>query len=126
MYWRHKVCQKFSILLLTQNQKAVLLTPELEVALPGVAQACEAADDRFIKDPRVYLNRLERSQFTVKTEQGPEVACSLLMNNSLQAEELMIVFAPFADRNPKSSAETMGDYIYHHPGVGKTKAKPNS
>lgn len=108
------------------ESKAVLLTPELEGALPGAAQAFEAADARFIKDAYVYLNRLERSQFTVKTEQGPEVACSLLMNKGQQAEELMIVFAPFADRNPKSSADTMGEYIFPPSDVSKTKAMPNS
>lgn len=108
------------------ESKDVLLTPELEMALPGVAQAFEAADHRFIKDARVYLERLENSQFTIKTEQGPDVACSLLMNNGQQAEELMIVFTPFADRNPKTTADTMGDYILRHPGVSKTNAKPNS
>ena len=109
------------------ESKAVLVTPELEAALPGVRLAFEMADGRFIQDPRGYLDRLEESQFSIKTEQGPEVACSLLMNNGQQAEELMVVFAPFADRSPKSSAATMYRYIDgRDQSVGKTKSKPNT
>jgi hypothetical protein len=108
------------------ESKAVLVTPELNEALPNAVQAFEAVDSKFIKDARVYLNRLEKSQFSIKTDEGPEVACSLLMNNGQQAEELMVIFAPFADRNPKSSAEVMSDYVYQHPGVSKVKAKPNT
>lgn len=108
------------------DTKAVLLTPELEAALPTASHAVAFADDRFAKDNRVYLDRLERSQFTMKTSRGTDVAGSLLVNNGRQSDELLVMFAPFADRNPKSSADTMGDYVLQHPGVGKTKAKPNS
>jgi hypothetical protein len=48
------------------------------------------------------------------------------MNDGKQAEELMVIFAPFADRNPKSSAETMYRYIEGDDSVSKTKAKPNT
>jgi hypothetical protein len=109
----------------TEN-KAVLVTHELEAALPGVKCAFNEVDSAFNSDKRGYLERLEQSQFSIKTEEGPNVACSLLMNNGRQAEELMIIFAPFADSRPKSSAVTMYDYISGDPTISKAAAKPNS
>jgi len=118
--------QEVMQLITNTENKSVLLTPELETALPGIEAAARAVDDKFLDQPAGYLETLEQSQFMVKTEQGAEVACSLLMNDGQQAEELMIVFAPFADRNPKTDARTMGMYIRPGSEVSKTKAKPNT
>lgn len=113
-------------LITNTESKAVLVTPELEAALPAIEATFQEVDNSFNADRLVYLQRLEQSQFMIKTEQGPKVACSLLMNEGKQAEELMIVFAPFADRNPKSSAELMYRYIEGDESVSKTQAKPNT
>lgn len=106
--------------------KEVLLTPELEAAVPGVEAALAQVDDKFNTDRRAYLERLDESQFMVKTKEGPEIACSLLMNDGEQTNELMILFAPFADRDPKTSADTMYRYIGSDRRVSRTQAKPNS
>ncbi len=108
------------------DNKSILLTPELETTLPVIEHAFDDVDAAFNEDRRAYLQTLERSQFTVKTDRGPEVACSLLMNDSKQAEELMIIFAPLADRDPKSSADTLYRYISRDPSVSRTAAKPNT
>lgn len=108
------------------GSKAVLLTSELEGALPTIEQAFDQVDQEFNQDRRGYLEQLEESQFEIKTDNGPTINCSLLMNKGSQAEDLMIVFAPFADCEPKSSAKTMYRYIDGDESVGKSEAKPNS
>lgn len=113
--------------LVTHTQtKDVLLTPELQSVLPHAENAFAHADAKFNADRRGYLGRLEESQFMTKTKEGPEVACSLIMNEGQSTDELLILFAPFSDRNPKTSAETMYRYITGDPDVSRTQAKPHT
>lgn len=113
-------------LITNTEDKSVMITPELEAALPGIADAFGAANEGFTANPHDYLTRLELSQFTVKTSEGPNVACSLLTPESEPTNELLVLFAPFADRNPKTDAEMMSAYISDDVKVSKTDAKPNT
>lgn len=109
--------------------KAITLTPEVEAILPGIDQAFAEADKTFLNDPERYLQDLEASMFKFRSSEGSDVACSLLHSPNSKPDELFVIFAPFADRDPKSTAKEMGEYITaNSPGgiVGKERFAPNS
>src|SRR5579884_2296798 len=87
------------------ESKAVALTTEIEATLPGIDQAFAEADQAFINDPERYLSNLESSMFKFRPSEGSEVACSLLHNSDSKPDEVLVLFAPFSDRDPKSSAD---------------------
>lgn len=109
--------------------KAVTLTPKIENALPGVLEAFRQVDKAFLNDPEKYLQNLEASIFKFDSSEGSEVACSLLHSPSSRPDELLVIFAPFSDSHPKSSAKDIHEYITSDsPGgiINKEKASPNS
>lgn len=109
--------------------KAVTLTPKIENALPGIGQAFTEADKVFLSDPEKYLINLENSLFKFRSSEGGSVACSLLHKPSSKEDELLVIFAPFSDSDPKSSADKLYEYITADtPGgiIEKEKASPNS
>jgi hypothetical protein len=111
------------------ESKAVTLTPQIEATLPGVDQAFAEADKAFLDDPEKYLANLESSMFKFRSSEGSDVACSLLHSPDSKPNELLVIFAPFADRDPKSKADKLHDYITADtPGgiLSKETASPNS
>jgi hypothetical protein len=109
--------------------KAVSLTPNIEAMLPDVERAFADVDKAFLNDPEKYLKGLENSMFKFRAREVSDVACSLLHGPDSKLNELLVVFAPFSDRDPKSSAAAMHEYITADaPGgvVSKEKASPNS
>lgn len=109
--------------------RAVTLTPEIEATLPGIDQAFTEADKAFLDDPEKYLSNLENSVFMMHSSEGSDVACSLLYGPDSKQDELLVIFAPFSDRSPKSSAEELYEYITADTAgglIGKEKAAPNS
>ncbi len=111
------------------DTKEVTITPEIAAALPGVERAFAAADKAFLSNPEKYLQNLEASLFEFRSSQGSEVACSFLYGPDSRSDELLIIFAPFADRPPKSRADQMYEYITADtPGgiISKEKYAPNS
>ncbi|CAN5399289.1 hypothetical protein BH09PAT4_BH09PAT4_00530 [soil metagenome] len=103
-------------------EKLVYLTPELNLALPESQNAFDVVEDAFTSDSEAYLKRLEESLFTFTSSTGAKVDCSLVPG---KGSELLIMWAPFSDSAPSSSAETMYQYITEE-DVSKTKAAPNS
>lgn len=91
--------------------KAVTLTPEIETTLPDIDQAFAEADKTFLDDPKKYLQNLEASMFKFRSSEGSDVACSLIHGPGSKLDELFIIFAPFSDRDPKSSADKLNEYI---------------
>ena len=111
------------------DTKAVSLTPQIEATLPGINSAFAEANEGFLDNPERYLTGLESSMFQFRSSEGSDVACSLLYGPSSKPDELLVVFAPFSDRDPKSSADRLHSYITADtPGgiLAKEKASPNS
>ncbi len=103
---------KFPQQIITDTEtKAVTLTPEIEATLPGIDQAFAEADRAFLDDPEKYLQGLEASMFQFKSSEGSEVACSLIHSPDSKPDEILVIFAPFSDREPKSSAYKLGEYL---------------
>lgn len=116
----------------SKETKSVAVSPELQEAMPHLLEAFDKVDMPFLADPEAYLRRLEDSVFSFKSKTGVEVACSLLYDDSSRKDELLIIFAPFSDSDPRSSAEQLYRYIAKPlPGgpkglAAKEKAAPNS
>jgi hypothetical protein len=111
------------------ESKEVVITPELNEAIPNILPIFDRIDQKFHEDPEAYLAGLEQSMFQFRSTEGSEVRCSLLNRNARKADELMVIFAPFSDRDPKSSAADMSEFIKYeeNPGLrALTKAKPNT
>lgn len=109
--------------------KAVTLTPEIEASLPGIEKAFTEADKDFLDDPERYLHNLEDSVFKFESSEGSDITCSLLYNSDSKPDEILVIFAPFADREPKSSADKLAEYITSDaPGgiLKKESYAPNS
>ena len=109
--------------------KAVTFTPEIASAIPDISAAFAEADKRFLDNPEAYLENLEASVFKFKSTEGSEVACSLLHSSNSRPDELLVILAPFADRDPKSSASEIYEYITADSPAGivkKESVSPNS
>jgi hypothetical protein len=111
------------------HDKSVVLTPELETGLPDVKNVFKEIDEIFLNNPEKYLQNLEASMFSFKSSEGGEVACSLIHGDSSKGDEILILFAPFSDRDIKSSSDKLHDYIVSSGSPGMLKkelAAPNS
>jgi hypothetical protein len=96
-----------SQIITNSETKTVTITPEIEETLPGIDQAFAETDKAFLDDPEKYLANLESSMFNFRSSEGSDVACSLLYGPDSNQSELLVVFAPFSDRDPKSSAQIL-------------------
>ena len=108
---------------------SVTITPDIEASLPGVRQAFADADRTFLDNPEQYLHKLETSAFKFQSSEGSKVACSLLYDPDSKQDEILVIFAPFADSAPKSSADKLNDYLNSDSPSGivsKEKYAPNS
>ena len=109
--------------------KAVTITPEIAETLPNIDLAFAEVDKKFLDNPEAYLENLEASLFHFKSSEGSEVACSLLHDSNSRPDELLVVLAPFADRDPKSGASEIYEYITADSPSGiikKEAVSPNS
>ncbi len=104
------------------ENKQVHLTPELYDEFPEAEMALAYADRQFESDPETYLQQLETSVFTFTSSTGADIDCSLLPGSS---KRMLVIWSPFSDSAPKSSAEEMYQYISGEP-ISKQKAAPNS
>ena len=116
-----------------KETKSVVVSPEVEAAMPHVAEAFARVDRAFLENPRAYLKRLQDSAFTFKSHTGKEIACSLLYDDDSKKDELLVIFAPFSDGPPKSSAREISSYMADAPPASwvismgrKGLAKPNT
>lgn len=115
-----------------KETKSVFIGPELQEAMPHVLEAFGKVDKAFLENPEAYITRLYDSVFSFKSKTGAEVACSLLFDDGSKKDELLIIWAPFSDSAPKSSADELYHYITQPLSGGprgflaKEQAKPNS
>ncbi|HEX4773928.1 MAG TPA: hypothetical protein VH234_00200 [Candidatus Saccharimonadales bacterium] len=121
---------EFPQVIITDTEtKAVRLTPAIEATLPDIGQAFAEADKAFLDDPEKYLQDLEASMFKFRSSEGSNVVCSLLYGSNSKPDQALVIFAPFADRDPKSSANKLSEYIAADtPGgiISKERFAPNS
>lgn len=118
-----------SELITNTDNKAVVITPELEASLPNIENVFHEINEAFLNNPKKYLQNLEASMFSFKSSEGGEVACSLIHGPSSKEDEILVLFAPFSDRNIKSSSDKLYDYIVatDSPGIIKKEiAAPNT
>lgn len=116
-----------------KETKSVVVSPEIEAVMPHVTEAFAKVDQAFLENPRAYFERLQDSVFSFKSRTGKEVACSLLYDNDSKKDELLVIFAPFSDGPPKSSARQISSYTAEGPPASflismgrKEVAKPNT
>jgi len=111
------------------GDRSVLLTPDVQKALPGLYEIVDTADSSFENNPLEYLECLESSVFTVNSSKGGLANCSLIFNSNKVGNEMLVLFAPFSDRQPKSDAKTIHEYITYNEHFGefyKETHAPNS
>lgn len=109
-------------ILVDPDEKLVMVTPELDRAFPAAEDAFRAVDVAFLCDPESYLHNLEESLFSFRSSTGAQIDCSLIPGNS---DEMLVMWAPFSDSAPRSSAKDMYRYISGEK-ISKGKAAPNS
>lgn len=103
-------------------EKTVIITPEVAQVFPDATEAFQKVDEAFSRDPESYLNRLEESLFSFRSSTGAEIDCSLIPGSS---DEILVMWAPFSDSAPRSSAKEIYHYISGEK-INKAKAAPNS
>lgn len=115
----------------TRN-RSVVLTPDIEAAVPHLDTAFYEVNRAFLEDSELYLQTLKNSVFRFQSSQGAYVACSLLHKEDSRNDEVLVVFSPFSDAAPRSTAEELHQYLTakHGGGLkgiyGKEKVAPNS
>lgn len=115
-------------ILVNPANKTVALEPDLRAAIPGLARAFEGADHVYEADRLAHLQDLKRSVFSFPQHRST-VNCSLICNErTAQSEEMLVIFAAFADGRPLTSAERLDEYIANGTGslIDKSQAKPNT
>jgi hypothetical protein len=112
------------------DTKAVTITPDIEATLPGIRGAFTTVDRVFLDNPDRHLRSLEESLFTFRSSEGKQVACSLLFKADSVPDELLVLLAPFSDRDPKSTADKLSYFIFRaakEPSlITKERAAPNT
>ncbi|HUD03382.1 MAG TPA: hypothetical protein VMR51_01180 [Patescibacteria group bacterium] len=111
------------------DNRSVVLTPELVVAIPDIDEAFKQVDKKFLDNPENYLSNIEDSVFTFHSSEGEDVACSLLYGPMSKPDELLVIFAPFSDTAPKSQSSDIYGFVTSNIKNGlfvKEKASPNS
>lgn len=111
-----------------KDSRSVVMTPGLIQAVPNLQTAFLETDSRYQESPYNYLDRMHASVFRFN-QNGQEVACSLIYDSETsKKDEILVMFAPFSDGPPETSAATMHRYINAHEAglADKEKAKPNT
>lgn len=107
------------------EEKLVIATTEVLDAIPQAPSAFQMADQAYEADPESYLQALGESVFSFRSSTGATVDCSLIPG---KGSEILVIWAPFSDSAPNSSADALYSYIQKDkPGlVDKIKGAPNS
>ena len=116
-----------SEIIVNPEDKTVVVTPEVTTAFPDVSEAFKKVDEAFWYDTEANLTELEESVFSFRSQAGLEsrITCSLIQGQKV-GDELLVVYAPFSDGAPKSSAEDIWRYMKAQQPISKAKAAPNS
>lgn len=115
---------------MNKTTRALIATPGIKAALPGVIEAFKESDRPFEESPESYLANLKNSVYSFKSHLG-EVDCSLLYDDNSSQTEILLIFSPFSDVAPASSPQEMFHYVQQ--GFSRKpsfleiqKAQPNS
>jgi len=114
-----------------KQSRGVILSDELQRALPGTPEAFVKVDEAFLKGPEAYLDQLHESLFTFKANGGPEIPASLLYGSDSKKDEILVIFAAFNDGAPKTGPDELTSYltktIDSAPSIGdKQRALPGT
>jgi len=114
-------------IIINPEDKAVVVTPEVNKAFPEVVEAFQDVDEAFWNYPEAYLEKLEQSVFSFRSKGGlrARVTGSLIPGEN-PGDELAVVYAPFSDGPPNSSTEDIWRYMMEQEPISKGKAAPNS
>jgi hypothetical protein len=96
------------ILVDVQGEKqGMVRTPKLHYLSAGLAPAFRKIDDNYRANPRQYLEETVGDIEEIKVrETGQAAKCSFIYDeNTAKAREVLVVFAPFSDVEPKSSID---------------------
>ena len=114
-------------IIINPEDKAVVVTPEVNKAFPELAEAFQDANEAFWHDTTDYLENLGQSVFSFRSKGGlrARVTASLITGEN-PGNELAVVYAPFSDGPPNSSTEDIRDYMLQRKPISKSRAAPNS
>lgn len=113
-----------------KESRAVAYDALLRNSLPGLQESFEQVDHIYENDKEAALGRLVENRFTVRlTGKGEPIEASVIIDDeSAMSDQAMLIFAPFSDVAPQTSADTIMDYISKEaPGfLDINRAKPHS
>jgi hypothetical protein len=111
-----------------KSTRSLVLTPDLEQALPRLKIAFWEANEAYQLRRFEYLYGLERSLFSVKSPTGEDINCSLIYDEDSAVDELLVSIAAFADEAPARNSIAINEYTaFSNPSFwDKQKAQPNS
>jgi hypothetical protein len=106
------------------KEKLLYVTPELEASFPDVADAFWDVNETYRKNPGAVLKNLSDSQYTLNSSTGAQIDYSIIPG---RGSELLVMWAPFSDRSPKSDSETLLQYMYlDDADISRNEAAPNT
>jgi hypothetical protein len=111
-----------------KENRSLVITPELDLAMPDLRLAFHEVDDRYLEDPPAYLARMSESVFHI-ARNGRETACSLIYDSeTAEADSLLMMFAPFSDGPPETPPSAILDLSRKEEAGLRDKehAKPNT
>jgi hypothetical protein len=107
------------------KEKLVITTPDLLASFPDVPAAFEQVDRVFEANRHGFVSDLKKSQFSFNSTTGATFDCSLIPGNG---NRLLVMWAPFSDCAPRSSASSIYEYMVADADKlpSKSNAAPNS
>lgn len=112
--------EQFNEVVINPEEKLVYATAELESVLPDVAREFDLSQELFTPQD---LSTLEKSLQSFISEDGTQIDYSLIPGDG---NEMLVMWAPFADTAPTSDAYTLQNFMSHHDQVSKEQADTNS
>jgi hypothetical protein len=114
------------------GEEGLVRSPELHHIATGIVDPFKRIDEAYQADPRQYLTETIGDIEKVRIrETGREVTCSFIYDEeTAKAAEVLVVWAPFSDVEPKSSVDEILAFLKIPPGevsVGdRMHAQPHS
>lgn len=114
------------------EDRSVLVTPEVNVFIPGLPQAFDTVDRAYADDPEQYFKNMIEFAFSFRSTEGSDVTCSLYAKDGGALDELLVVVAPFSDSEMRGKASDLYKYSVEGSGGGlrgmirKEIAAPNT
>jgi hypothetical protein len=96
-----------------KETKSLLYDEELRGLLPTLEQSFESIDNEYLRNRIGYLNKISTGQFDIEpTDGGRPVRALLTMDqDTVDSNDIMVLFAPFSDGPPASNPRKITSYI---------------